>query len=225
MVSRGAQEILEDYRQAIRKVIIEHVLTDDKAKSRTGILFVPSPVPLWGTVAYKGIEGTAGGLPAGWESIETRRGPMAQLIPSKPSLILLQLWHQKYDTLLLVDLPCSGDLMDLQSFCSAQSRKMKSVRHLLEGWLQEASQVFQDANAYPVTLLSTQLRSIVDRSIDAFQSFFGRSRQLEAFLRVGLQARGSDIELTTSLEEIEKSLLPLDNIFRYISIYVVNICW
>ena len=56
-----------------------------------------------------------------------------------------------------------------------------------------------------MTLLSTQLRSIVDRSIDAFHRFFGR--QLEAFLTVGLQARGFDIELTTSLEDIETCLL------------------
>lgn len=206
------QEVLQDYRQAIRKVIIEHVLKDEKAKERTGILFVPSPVALWGSEAFLGIEGTAGGLPEGWESIEKRRVSLAdQLIPCSPaSLSLLEAWHQNYDTLLLVNLPeISGDLMDLQTFCAAQTQKMKSVRASLEQWLGDVVEILKQTpqQLWPITLLCTQVRGIVDRSIDAFLDFFGPSRQVEAFLRVNLQAKGDQIVLTTSLEEIEVSLL------------------
>lgn len=203
------EEVLHDYRQAIRKVIIEHVLKEEKAKKRTGIFFVPSPMPLWGTQAFLGIEGTAGGLPEGWESITSRRTQMANLLMpcSSASATLLDLWHQKYDTLLLVDLP-SGDLMDLQAFCAAQEQKMKTVRRSLETWLGEVVEVLKpySPNCWPVTLLCTQVRGIVDRSIAAFLQFFG-PQQMDAFLRVGLQAQGSEIELTTSLEEIEVSLV------------------
>lgn len=126
---------------------------------------------------------------------------------SSASATLLDLWHQKYDTLLLVDLP-SGDLMDLQAFCAAQEQKMKTVRRSLETWLGEVVEVLKpySPNCWPVTLLCTQVRGIVDRSIAAFLQFFG-PQQMDAFLRVGLQAQGSEIELTTSLEEIEVSLV------------------
>ena len=204
------QEVLDDYRQAIRKVIIEHVLNEEKARKRTGISFVPSPMPLWGSQAFMGIEGTAGGLPEGWESITKRRMEMADvLVPcSRASVILLDLWHQKYDTLLLVDLP-SGELMELQAFCAAQERKMKTVRSSLETWLGEVAEILKPCNptSWPVTLLSTQVRGVVDRSIEAFLKFFGPERQMDAFLQVGLTGQGSEIELTTSLEEIEISLV------------------
>eukprot|EP00913_Durusdinium_trenchii_P033412 g31280.t1 len=153
------QEVLQDYRQAIRKVIIEHVLKDEKAKERTGILFVPSPVALWGSEAFLGIEGTAGGLPEGWESIEKRRVSLAdQLIPCNPE-----------------DEECESQLGTVAGRCGGDS----------------------EADAGTLT----------PGSIDAFLDFFGPSRQVEAFLRVNLQAKGDQIVLTTSLEEIEVSLL------------------
>ncbi|CAE8599050.1 unnamed protein product, partial [Polarella glacialis] len=82
------------------------------------------------------------------------------------------------------------------------------------------------------TLLSTQVRGIVERSIETFVSFFqrfrttGQSRRCwqakercwsgvevaeDAFLRVGLKANGGDISFTTPLEQVEDSLV---HIFR-----------
>ena len=59
------QEVLQDYHGALRKVVAEHALSD-QLRQRTGVLFVPNPVPLWGTQPFTGIEGTAGGLPEAW---------------------------------------------------------------------------------------------------------------------------------------------------------------
>ncbi|CAJ1393417.1 unnamed protein product [Effrenium voratum] len=200
-------EVLLDYRQALRKVILEHVLNEERARRRTGVFFVPSPTPFWGSRPYLGIEGTAGGLPPGWESIADRQQQMAHSVPcSTASLMLLDLWHRKYDSLLLVQLPAPGEpLVDLQSFCQAQRAQMKAVRQRLEGWLLEAAEILQSGP----TLLSTQVRGIVDRSIAAFVQFFARFRpeEAEAFLSVGLQAKGPEIILTTSVEEIEVCLL------------------
>ena len=134
------------------------------------------------------------------------------LVPcSTASLRLLDLWHRKYYHLLLVDLPEPGSpLLDLQSFCKAQALRTDQVRERLETeWLLEALEVLEHTHgAGPLTLLSIQLRSVVDRSIEAFVDFFGRfERDASAFLRVGLRAEGPKIRFTTSLEEVEICLL------------------
>eukprot|EP00435_Cladocopium_sp_Y103_P068298 s670_g31.t1 len=161
------EEVLHDYRQAIRKVIIEHVLKEEKAKKRTGIFFALKALP----VVYQK-DGKAS--PAGARK-----------------------WR-------------ICDLMDLQAFCAAQKNKMKTVTSspAVRTWLGEVVEVLKpySPNCWPVTLLCTQVRGVVDRSIAAFLQFFG-PQQMDAFLRVGLQAQGSEIELTTSLEEIEVSLV------------------
>ena len=206
------QEVLRDYHGALRKVVAEHALSDQLRK-RTGVLFVPSPIPLWGTQPFVGIEGTAGGLPRGWQSIEIVLKEATELVPcSTASLRLLDLWHRKYHHLLLVDLPEPGQqLQDLQSFCRAQALRIQQVRETLEAeWLLEAMEVLEHSHGMcPLTLLSIQLRSVVDKSIAAFVHFFGRFGRggNEAFLRVGLQADGPDIKFTTSLEEVEICLL------------------
>ena len=200
------QEVLQEYHGALRKVVAEHALSE-QLRQRTGVLFVPNPVPLWGTRPFIGIEGTAGGLPKNWESI-AKAIEATDLLPCSPaSLRLLDLWFCKYHHLRLVDLPEPGSLLDLQSFCRAQAQKMQHVRERLETeWLLEAMEILEHSQGtFPCTLLSIQLRSVVDQSIDAFVSFFDRfgCRENEAFLWVGLEADGPEIKFTTSLEEVE----------------------
>jgi len=206
------QDVLQEYHGALRKVVAEHALSE-QLRQRTGVLFVPNPVPLWGTQPFIGIEGTAGGLPENWESIANAIKEATDLLPcSAASLRLLDLWFRKYHHLRLVDLPEPGSpLLDLQSFCRAQAQKMQHVRDCLETeWLLEAMEILeQSQDTFPFTLLSIQLRSVVDQSIDAFVSFFDRfgCRENEAFLWVGLEADGPEIKFTTSLEEVEICLL------------------
>jgi len=247
MVADMHNEVGQDYLHAIKKAIINHIFSDERARQRAGVYFVPGPPVVWGTVPFIGVEGTHGGPPAEWrEALNESREHIACALAtcSRSSLRLLELWHCEFDGLLLVDLPApaASGLLELSAFCSAQTAHCASVRSRFDGvWLDKVKDVLESEadedlggrDSAPAffeaisALLSTQIRSIVERSIEAYAGFFRRfaaetmsiPRQVlrlsdnddreDAFLTVGLTAKEGDICFTTPLEQIADALLEI----------------
>jgi dynein heavy chain, axonemal len=285
MVAEMKDEVLKDYHHAIRSAIVDHILSDESARLRARVPFVPCKRLPWGSTSFIGIEGSCGvGGPAELRQglLSNRKKVAAQFsnFGNKACLRLLDLWHREFQDLLLVNPPPPGSppLHDLHGFCESQADHREAVRHRLENdWLSKAATILEEdgpalfsapptdsktdgslsnrtgsprgngekdhavsANIYEAsaTLLSNQVRGVIDRSIEAFVRFFHRfeteqstlassstrfmhsftqrleehvtgSGNEEAFLRVGLKACDGEIGFTTTLEEVEGSLLKI----------------
>mmetsp|Transcript_1989 Transcript_1989/g.7603 ORF Transcript_1989/g.7603 Transcript_1989/m.7603 type:complete len:4147 (+) Transcript_1989:89-12529(+) len=248
MVQDMHDESRQDYMRAIKRAVVDHIFGDARARERAGVPFVPRPPVPHGAVHFVGVEGTQGGPPEAWrEALAASRERMGGALTtcSSSSMKLLELWHREFDVLLLVHLPppSSSDLVEINAFRSAQGVHCTEVRTLLEGpWLDKAANILHahsdDEDAHDDSrgffeavsaLLSTHLRSVVDRSIHAYVNFFQRfaaetfsdpsqvlrlgdnDDRADAFLTVSLTAQFGDIRFTTPLVKIEEALL---GIFR-----------
>jgi len=247
MLAEMHAEVLDDYFRALKKAIVDHIFSDEHARQRANVLFVPVPPVVWGTVPFVGVEGTHGGPPDEWRAgIGQSRASIAGALAtcSRSSLSLLELWHQEFDGFLLVDLAprTASGLSELDAFCTKQSMHSADVRKQFEGaWLSKVVEILRAPRSdvcaieepafYEAVcaLLSTQMRSVVERSIEAYVGFFRRfakegpmtpnhvvgladsDEREDAFLVLGLTAQFGDIRFCTSLEQVAERLL---DIFR-----------
>lgn len=246
MLSAMREEVLEDYLAALKKAIVDHIFSDERARKRAGVRFVPNPPAEWGTVDFVGIEGTDGRMPAEWQgNIAQSRAFLTHSLAtcSQSTLQLLALWHQKFADLLLVNVNTeagSGPLMELHAFCAAQAAHRTAARRDFEEvWLDEATEILRRGRSeepafYEAVsaLLSLQARSVVERSIDAYVSFFQRFANQaprspqqaiqsseadpheDSFLVLGLAADQGDIRFRTDhgvaeLSEVADRLLAI----------------
>jgi dynein heavy chain len=226
MLTQMQEEMLNEYDYAMRRAVIDYVFLSPAARERSNILFVPAPLPSWGSEPFVGIEGMFGGAPPEWHpNLQRAREKMTELCTCCPATLrILTLW-QEYESKLLVALPAVGDVVDVDSFYAQQMQHRTAIKQLLEQqWSEEVSTIvaqeqieadYEEVFREGLTaLLSSQARSLVERSIDEIVQFFsrfsgpskslspGKVRELkdsdtwpDAFLVIKLLHRGDEVLL------------------------------
>lgn len=186
-------EMRDDYKISMKRSILDYVLRNTEERARLAITAPPvASRPDWGMgeAPHAPPRSWRGPIQRAYQSLSQN------LFINNPAMVeLLEIW-QKYEHYLLVDLPSEDKLpITVQEFAMMQEKHLKSVQKIfIKDWGDEVEEVFDryaktngltDENSVRffesvATIMSNQLRTIVQRSADAYHEFFLRYKSSPA---------------------------------------------
>lgn len=214
MFNQMLGEVNKNYLSSNKKSILDYSLKNENERERLGLPPFFFPPCDYGTKPFEGIAATD----------EWKRETLSHAIKMKEilcifnrsTLDLMKLW-QNYDKDLFVDLPDNQDNQYIEDFVNAQHKKMSEVKEkLVQVWHEQTASIIkkelvnlpneirQKFFGAVATLMSKQVRSLVESSIEAYQNFFKKFKKQSYATANEVAARKFDFE-----SPIEKSFLKI----------------
>ena len=211
-------EINTDYYTSIKKAILDYSLKNARERERLGLPIGFHPPTDYGSKPLIGLEPSEewrnNAVMGAMKIRDTLR------VFSKATLELMNIWPE-YAKVLFVDLPNDFDCKYLEGFAKEQRIRMEEVKNKLANkWQQDAAEILHKELEYiptdppelrksffdaVATLMSNQVRSLIENSITAYEEFFKKYKKKTYATAAEVVARKFDIS-----SPIERSFLLLN---------------